>query len=106
MKSNKKGQALVEFILIIPVIIMIILIIVDVGRIYYTKSEAETKLNKTIEFIQDGYDYTEDDEITYEYYGTKSKVTITKEIDLITPGISLFLSDPYKVETSRVMYNE
>lgn len=106
MKSRSKGQALVEFILIVPIIIMIILVIIDVGRIYNTKSDVEDKLDKTVEFIKDGYDYSEDDEITYEYYGTKSKVTITRRINLITPGIGFFVDNPYKVESSRVLYNE
>ena len=41
---NKKGQALVEFILILPIFIFILLAIVDIGKINIMKSHLETLL--------------------------------------------------------------
>ena len=41
---NKKGQALVEFILILPILIFILLAIVDIGKLNIMKSHLETLL--------------------------------------------------------------
>ena len=44
MKSNK-GQALVEFIMIIPIFIFILLAIVDFGNIIYQKYQLENNID-------------------------------------------------------------
>ena len=40
---NKKGQALVEFILILPVLILILFVIIDFGNIFYSKYELQNQ---------------------------------------------------------------
>ena len=39
---NKKGQALVEFIIILPVFIFMILAIIDIGKMLYDKSAMQS----------------------------------------------------------------
>ena len=46
---NKKGQALVEFILILPVLIFIILALVDIGKLNVMKMHLEGVLNNVDE---------------------------------------------------------
>ena len=48
---NKKGQALIEFVLILPVLLLIIIMMIDVGNIFIKKYE----LNKDLETISDLY---------------------------------------------------
>ena len=118
MMLGKKGQALVEFILVLPVFIMLLLAIVDFGRIFVNKNELETSLslindidksiigeetirnlvnkNKTnkisvsISDIEDGY-YT---------------ITLSRKINIITPGLNLVLSSPYEISANRVVKYE
>lgn len=49
MIKNKKGQALVEFVLILPILILILLAIIDIGVIFIKKSELENTTTDIIE---------------------------------------------------------
>ena len=118
MMLGKKGQALVEFILILPVFIMLLLSVVDFGRIFVNKNELETALG----LIND-IDKTIIDEENIRYLVNKNKtnkievsisqiengyytVTLTRKINIITPGLNLILSSPYEISASRVVKYE
>ena len=45
---NKKGQALVEFIIILPIFIMMLLCIVDIGKIIFFQNRLEGKMEDVI----------------------------------------------------------
>lgn len=109
---NRKGQALIEFVLILPVLILILFIIFDFGNIFYSKYELQNqsmeivrlvKDKKTKEEIIDIYSKIDIDINTYkEDY---KKITITKEIDLITPLLDNILDNPYLIEVERIIPN-
>ena len=46
---NRKGQALIEFVLILPVLILILFIIFDFGYIFYSKYELK---NQSMEIVR------------------------------------------------------
>ena len=46
---NKKGQALVEFILILPILILILLLVIDMGRLMIMKNHLESVLSNVKE---------------------------------------------------------
>ena len=110
---NKKGQALVEFILILPIFLMILFVIVDFGMIFSSKSSLENISNDIVLLLQNGENTNnilslyEDIDIDIkksddeEYYN----LFIKKDIDLFTPGINIFLDDPYLIEVKRVVPN-
>ena len=75
---NRKGQALVEFVLILPVFILILFAIVDF----------DTDLDITMK---------EDNQYT--------DITITENVKVITPGLNLILGNPYKITVERVIPN-
>lgn len=109
---NNKGQALVEFVLILPVFILILFAVVDFGMIINKKSSLENqsvdiiehvKKNKTEEEIKFLYD---DIDIKIKNEKDYLKVTITSEVDIITPGLNRIFSDPYIVEVERFVYND
>ena len=56
---NRKGQALVEFVLILPIFILMLFAIVDFGMILSKKNELENmqKQNTDIELKKVEYDY-------------------------------------------------
>ena len=49
---NNKGQALVEFIIIIPVLILIILAIFDYSQIIKTRSDLEDMMEEVVDNLQ------------------------------------------------------
>lgn len=109
---NNKGQALVEFVLILPVFIMFLFVIVDFGLIINKKSSLENqsidiiehiKNNKTKEQIQTLYD---DINLDIENENDYLKVTISSEVDILTPGLNRILGDPHIVKVERFVYND
>ena len=51
MKMNK-GQALVEFIIILPVALLLVLGVIDFGNIIYKKYTLENDLNTVVDLYQ------------------------------------------------------
>lgn len=117
MACNNKGQALVEFVLILPIFIFLVFLSVDIGRIIYAKNHLESELNETVTLLEDKKSYEEivkylnkDDknmklEIKYkeDKYAT---VKVIKKLDLLTPGLNLIISDPYEVYVAREVVYE
>lgn len=109
---NRKGQALVEFVLILPVFILILFAIVDFGTILSKKNELENDSIDIVLLINNG---TNIDEIKNKYSsldidlkdGDKyTEIKISKNINIITPGLNLILGNPYKVIVERVIPND
>lgn len=109
---NRKGQALVEFVLILPILIFILFSVFDFGMILNKKNELENssvdianmiRNNESIDKIRNNYpditiDTHEDDKYTV--------ITLSTLVDIMTPGLNLVLGDPYKVEVERTIYHE
>lgn len=110
--KNNKGQALVEFILILPVILAILLVIIDLGKIFNEKNTLENtsidiielyKNRKSIDEIKDKYNDIEINTSVSDNYLT---IKLKKEIEIITPGLNIVLDNPYPIEVERVVYYE
>ena len=114
--KNKKGQALVEFIIIVPVLIMLVFCMVDFGKIFSTKSDLENYMSKVIgmkeedESIDDIQLYLDktDCDCSLKVNNNKNDLSfeLGKKIDIFTPGLNLILGDPYLVTVKRVLPNE
>lgn len=109
---NRKGQALVEFVLILPVFILLLFAIVDFGTILSKKNELENnsvdmslliKNNMEIDEIRKIYPELDIKLKEEEKY---TNITINKDVNIITPGLNLILGDPYKVSIERVIPND
>ena len=109
---NRKGQALVEFVLILPVFILILFAIVDFGTILSKKNELENDSIDIVLLINNG---TSIDEIKNKYSSLDielkdvdkyTEIKISKNINIITPGLNLILGDPYKIIVERVIPND
>ncbi len=62
---NNKGQSLVIFIIMIPIIILIMIIVMDIGNLTYEKQELDN-INKIV--LNYGLDNTNNPNITNEMY--------------------------------------
>lgn len=113
LKKNNKGQALVEFVIILPIIIMILFVVIDFAFVFYNKNSLEGVMDEVSSYQQSGKSYNEISEILdsdttmkYNYQGNKLEIVLTKKVDLITPFASSFFENPYKITTKRVLFNE
>ncbi len=109
MHLNKKGQALIEFILVIPLLLMIVTALIDFGQIIYNKNVLETEINYLVD------DYNNNLELKTEIKNTnievnknnyKTEIVLSKNINILTPGLNLVLDNPFKASVSRVITNE
>ena len=107
---NNKGQVLVAAILFIPVILLVLAIVIDIGTLSVTKKQIDTKVENVIKdtIKSMGMDNenleTEIDRLIYKNIGPSTRnvektnkltVKIEKQIKVIFP----FLSDTnYKIE--------
>lgn len=109
---NNKGQALVEFVLILPVFILILFIIIDFGMIINVKNKLENNSFDIVEFVKN--DKTEEEIISLYsdvnlniiYEEELVRINLSRDVDVITPGLNRILGDPYVVNVERVIYND
>ena len=110
---NKKGQALVEFVIILPIIMMIIFVIIDFSNVFYQKNYLENVTNdivrlkergKTDEYVKEKID--KDIKITYRTDGDLKRLVVSKDIVLVTPFSNMFFKNPFKIKTERIVFYE
>ena len=109
---NKKGQALVEFVLILPVFMLLIFSVYDFGMIFSKKSSLENSSSDIISLYQNGKTIDEikelypslniSDVLDTDYH----KITITDKVKIITPGLNRILGNPYSIKVERYIPNE
>ena len=110
MKKNS-GQALIEFVIILPIILVILLYILEFGRITLKKYELESNM----ELIKELYKNHKQDEInnyinsnniiiSYEKNNDLTTITIKKNIKTNMPLINKILGNT--IETKRTMYEQ
>ena len=111
---KKNGQALVEFIIILPILVIILLGIIDFGIIFYTKNNLESSLDEVVEIWEDkgieevnGYLKKVDANIVLNILEGNDTTTIelVNDYDLITPGLNKILNSPFEIRVNRVIYN-
>lgn len=107
---NRRGQALVEFVLILPILMLILFAIVDFGNIFHSKYELQNQSADIVRLVQNGKDVAEIGSIYSKlnidieaYKDDYKKITVTKKVDLITPGMSKILGNPYLIEVERIV---
>lgn len=107
-----KGQALVEFIIILPVALLLVLGVIDFGNIIYKKYTLENDLDTVVDLYQNDQAQAMNDYVTKnnlslnidsgEEYVT---VSISKRVRVYTPGLEQIINNPFSIETKRVIYN-
>jgi Flp pilus assembly protein TadG len=109
--KNNRGQALIEFVLILPVLLLLIFALIDFGRIIVCKSHLEGVMNEVSNLTDDEItSYLKKDtdyKITYTVKLDEYRnITLTTKLDLITPGLKNILSNPYVVKVERSIVYE
>ncbi|MGE5455659.1 MAG: TadE/TadG family type IV pilus assembly protein [Ignavibacteriales bacterium] len=109
---GKRGQALVEFVLILPVFVMFLLGIVDFGNVLYKKYHLENDLDYVVELykqnkMSDINNYISQNKLDFDYEinGDMTTIKLSKKVDIVTPGANLIFDSPYTILVDRVIYN-
>ena len=110
---NNKGQALVEFVIIMPVFIFIALAIFDLGNIILKKYALENEIDTVSSMYKiddtsgvSAYVTEIGAKVKYEEYGNYNKITLSKKVDVITPIVSKALGDVYEIQATKTIIKE
>lgn len=111
--KNERGQALIEFILIVPVLALFILGIFDIGNIIYKKYQLENDLDYIIDLYEadknieiTSYSNKQNIQISKDVKSEYTTITLNKQIKFVTPGLDKIFKAPYSITTSRTIVNE
>ena len=108
---NRRGQALIEFVLVLPVLLLIIFAFIDFGRIIICRAHLENVLD-SVALLDDSEvnNYLEADDnyrITYNYEINEfKKITLSTKIEIMTPGLRSIIGNPYTVSVERSVIYE
>ena len=111
---NKKGQALVEFVIIMPIFIFIVLAMFDLGNIILKKYQLENNLDTIVNMYLENkneeveyYVKTIDSKVKYDVGETYNVITLSKKVRVMTPIVSQTLGKSYEISAKRtVMIND
>lgn len=112
VRVNNKGQALVEFVLILPVMVLILLAIVDFGNVLFSKNKLENDSTDIVRMISNNDISKIDDlypniDVNIEDYKEEyKKVVLSTNVKINTPLIDKILGNPCKITTERVILDE
>lgn len=112
---NKKGQALVEFVIILPIFLLLLFSIIDFGKILYARISLENLSNDTVKMYEKNKSFKDIQKFlqkTDKYASVKIENEDNKyinfylntKVNISTPGLNVILKSPYKVEVKRTVY--
>lgn len=107
---NRKGQALVEFVIIMPIFIFIVLAMFDLGNIILKKYELENNLDTIVNMYLENkneeveyYVKTIDSKVKYDVVENYNVVTLSKKVKVITPIVRETLGKSYEISAKRTV---
>ena len=108
---NEKGQALVEFILILPVMLLVVVVLIDIGNIFMQKINLNDSLQTVCELYKNDNEkellaYTAKENLQYDEKSVNDmvKITLKKNVDVTAPILSNVLGKKYTMEASKTIY--
>ena len=114
---NRRGQALVEFVIILPIFVFMILAIIDIGKIVFFRNELENEMSDVVDLYRNQKSFQKkkkdlellEEDIQLEIQNNDNQ-TITfylkKDVEILTPGLNLILDSPFPLEVKRVIAYE
>ena len=103
---NKKGQALVEFVLVLPILIFLLLGVVDISRLMIVKNHLESVLGDVDIDTTNILDKEYEIELIRKDQDGDVVVELKSCLEVSTPGLNKIIGDPACVKTSKVFEKE
>ena len=115
--KNKKGQALVEFVIILPIFIFMLLSIIDIGKVIYFQNQLVSELNDVVDLYKNQKTYEEilnqlnlqDEGVTLEIKNQDNEIItfyLKRDVEIITPGLNVIFDNPHTVTVERALSYE
>ena len=115
--KNKKGQALVEFVIILPIFIFMLLSIIDIGKVIYFQNQLVSELNDVVDLYKNQKTYEEilnelnlqDEGVTLEIKNQDNEIItfyLKRDVEIITPALNVIFDNPHTVTVERALSYE
>jgi len=111
--KNNKGQALVEFIIILPIFLLLIISVIDFGNIISKKYSLENDIDIISSMYKDNkiseinyYTNKKDIEVKFTNEGDLTNIVLSKDIRIISPMLNLVFGEFYDISVEKSIYNE
>ena len=109
--KNNRGQALIEFVIVLPILLLIIVAIIDFGNIFSKKYSLENDLDVISSMYKENdqdsinsYIREKNININYEKKEDFIIINVSKTIKVNTPILNNILGKNYKISTSKTIY--
>ena len=109
---SKRGQALTEFVLVLPVILIILLVIFNISYVYIEKYNLESDMETITDMYKNGdmkslgaYTAKEDLRFNEKKTGNLTELKVSKNILISAPILNQVLGKDFKIETSKTIYS-
>lgn len=99
---NKKGQALVEFVLVLPILIFLLLGVVDISRLMIMKNHLESVLGDVKIDTTNILDKEYEIELIRKEDNKQVLIELKSCLEVSTPGLNKIIGDLACVKTSKV----
>lgn len=109
--KNNKGQTLVEFIIILPIFLLLIISMIDFGNIISKKYSLENDIDVVTDLYKakkyneiNSYIDNKDIKVRYNNNNELFVITLTKDIKIISPMLNLVFGKVYSVNVEKSIY--
>ena len=111
--KNNKGQALIEFIIILPTFLLLIISLIDFGNIFIKKNSLENNLDTIVSLYKEektddikNYALENDLDVAISNDDKFTKFTIKKKVKLTSPLLIVPFGDNYYITTEKEIYDK
>ena len=111
--KNNRGQALVEFIIILPIFLLLVISVIDFGNIISKKYSLENDIDTISDMYKENKyaeinTYTQEKNIKVSYTNEDDllNISLSKEVNIISPMLNLIFGKTYDINVEKSIYNE
>ena len=109
--KEQRGQALIEFIMILPILLLIMMVIYDIGNILYQKYNLQNDIDIISDYIlneeiETARDYANKKNITLDIENEDNiyKIKLKYKMKINTPGLDKALGNPYEINEEKLVF--
>ena len=111
--KNNKGQALVEFVIILPIFLLLIISVIDFGNIISKKYSLENDIDTISSMYKeekyneiDYYTDKKDIDVSFTNDSAFVNISLSKDIRIMSPILNLVFGKNYSISVEKSIYNE
>ena len=109
--KNNKGQALVEFVIVLPIFLLLIISVIDFGNIISKKYSLENDIDVIVDMYNDSkyeeinkYADNKDIKVSYSNEGELFVINLNKDVKVISPVVNAIVGRTYQVNAEKSIY--